>query len=121
VGGEYRAIHFRTGQLGQGSRTALPVCGLFYEKVLDDERFPQYHGKFIGKEGIENLTDQMYIGPSYRMRADTDTMATDSVFTLERIDGNSLTTQPPGDNPNTDTQKTRLETLELQMGKDLEP
>ena len=27
VGGEYRCIHFRTGTLGQGSRTALPICG----------------------------------------------------------------------------------------------
>ena len=29
VGGEYRSIHFRTGALGQGSRTALPICGYF--------------------------------------------------------------------------------------------
>lgn len=34
VGGEYRSIHFRTGELGQGSRTALPVFGYFMEKVL---------------------------------------------------------------------------------------
>ena len=27
VGGEYRCIHFRTGALGQGSKTALPICG----------------------------------------------------------------------------------------------
>ncbi|MBF1436786.1 MAG: penicillin-binding protein, partial [Prevotella micans] len=27
VGGEYRSIHFRTGALGQGSKTALPICG----------------------------------------------------------------------------------------------
>jgi penicillin-binding protein 1A len=33
VGGEYRAIHFRTGELGQGSRTALPICGQFFESV----------------------------------------------------------------------------------------
>jgi penicillin-binding protein 1A len=46
VGGEYRAIHFRTGQLGQGSRTALPICGLFFEKVLGDNRFSHYHAKF---------------------------------------------------------------------------
>lgn len=46
VGGEYRAIHFRTGQLGQGSRTALPICGAFYEKVLSDPAFQKYHGRF---------------------------------------------------------------------------
>ena len=45
-GGEYRAIHFRTGQLGQGSRTALPICGSFFQKVLGDPQFKHYHGKF---------------------------------------------------------------------------
>ena len=46
VGGEYRAIHFRTGQLGQGSRTALPICGRFFERVLSDKRFSHYRAKF---------------------------------------------------------------------------
>ena len=36
VGGEYRSIHFRTGALGQGSRTALPICGYFLQSVLGD-------------------------------------------------------------------------------------
>ena len=39
VGGEYRSIHFRTGALGQGSRTALPICGYFFESVLGDPAF----------------------------------------------------------------------------------
>ena len=46
VGGEYRCIHFRTGALGQGSRTALPIFGYFIEKVLADPAFKRYHGKF---------------------------------------------------------------------------
>ena len=46
VGGEYRAIHFRTGALGQGGKTALPICGRFYQSVLSDPAFQQYHGKF---------------------------------------------------------------------------
>jgi len=121
VGGEYRAIHFRTGQLGQGSRTALPVCGLFFQSTLDDDRFPQYHGKFIGKEGIEDLTDQMYIGPSYRMRADTDTMATDSVFTLEHTDGSTLTSPLPTGEPSTETPEPRQGTPNLPVGKNLQP
>ena len=36
VGAEDRCIHFRTGALGQGSRTALPIVGLFMQKVLAD-------------------------------------------------------------------------------------
>ncbi|MCD8298106.1 MAG: penicillin-binding protein [Prevotella sp.] len=46
VGGEYRSIHFRTGQLGQGSRTALPICGYFLQSVMHDPNFQQYHGNF---------------------------------------------------------------------------
>ena len=46
VGGEYRAIHFRTGALGQGSRTALPICGRFLQAVMDDPSFVHYHGHF---------------------------------------------------------------------------
>ncbi len=46
VGGEYRAIHFRTGALGQGSKTALPICGRFLKSVFSDDNFSQYHAKF---------------------------------------------------------------------------
>lgn len=48
VGGEYRNIHFRTGALGQGSKTALPVVGRFLEKVLDD---PKLQPKYLKKYG----------------------------------------------------------------------
>ncbi|MGN0214725.1 MAG: transglycosylase domain-containing protein [Muribaculaceae bacterium] len=54
VGGEYRCIHFRTGALGQGSRTALPICGYFLQSVLGDSQFKRYHGKFgAPKESID--------------------------------------------------------------------
>ncbi|MDR1679259.1 MAG: transglycosylase domain-containing protein [Prevotellaceae bacterium] len=46
VGGEYRSIHFRTGKLGEGSKTALPIFGYFMEKVLADEALSQYRAKF---------------------------------------------------------------------------
>ena len=49
VGGEHRSVHFRTGQLGQGSRTALPIFGSFMEKVWKDESLKQYRGKFPTK------------------------------------------------------------------------
>lgn len=49
VGGEYRCIHFRSGQLGQGSRTALPIFGYFMEKVLKDPAFARYKGMFPSK------------------------------------------------------------------------
>ena len=59
VGGEYRAIHFRTGQLGQGSRTALPICGSFYQKVLSDPHFSHYRAKFA-KPTDPEIRNEMY-------------------------------------------------------------
>lgn len=46
VGGEHRSVHFRTGALGQGSRTALPIFGYFMEKVLADKSLSDYRGRF---------------------------------------------------------------------------
>lgn len=46
VGGEYRSIHFRTGALGQGSKTALPICGNFINSVMRDKAFQKYHAKW---------------------------------------------------------------------------
>lgn len=46
VGGEYRSIHFRTGALGQGSRTALPICGRFLKNILSDPHFGHYKTHF---------------------------------------------------------------------------
>ena len=54
VGGEYRSIHFRTGALGQGSRTSLPIFGYFIQSVLQDSRFSRYYRKFEApKEEID--------------------------------------------------------------------
>lgn len=79
VGGEYRCIHFRTGQLGQGSRTALPICGYFFQSVLDDPHFKQYHGKF-GQPKDESVRMGDYTCASYYgHRSDTDSIATDSL------------------------------------------
>ena len=46
VGGEYRQIHFRTGALGQGARTALPICGAFIRRVFSDPAYRRYHARF---------------------------------------------------------------------------
>lgn len=71
VGGEYRCIHFRTGALGQGSRTALPVCGYFIQSVMGDPEFKKYHGKF-DKPHDADITSGMYNCASYvPVRRDT--------------------------------------------------
>ena len=46
VGAEHRSVHFRSGSMGQGSRTALPVFALFMEKVLSDNKLSNYRAKF---------------------------------------------------------------------------
>lgn len=74
VGGEHRSVHFRTGQLGEGSRTALPIFALFMEKVLKDENFKQYRGKFPTKPK-EDIT-RPYNCHTYIPR---DSTSTDSV------------------------------------------
>lgn len=63
VGGEYPQIHFRTGALGQGSRTALPICGLFFNKVLSN---PSLAKKYLGRfEKPSDVQDTSLEGPTY--------------------------------------------------------
>lgn len=78
VGGEYRCIHFRTGALGQGSRTALPICGLFLQSVFKDPAFQKYHGKFT-KPTDADITRDMYECASYYQKAKVDTLSRDSL------------------------------------------
>lgn len=73
VGGEYRQIHFRTGALGQGSRTALPIVGTFMRSVFGDPAFKHYHGRFG--------PPKQYINPSlYR---DCGVLQTEPADTLD--------------------------------------
>lgn len=80
VGGEQRSVHFRTGQLGQGSRTALPIYGLFMEKVLKDERFKQYRERFPDKP--KETISKKYNCQTYIPK---DTTAVDSAATTSSI------------------------------------
>lgn len=75
VGGEHRSVHFRTSQLGEGSKTALPIFGLFMEKVLKDEQFKHYRGKFLDKPKME--IERSYRCHTYIQR---DTTASDSAI-----------------------------------------
>ncbi|MBQ7495255.1 MAG: penicillin-binding protein [Bacteroidaceae bacterium] len=75
VGGEYRSIHFRTGALGQGSRTALPIFGNFIARTLKDPRFAHYRAHFAPPREEINRADYecavSYEAPSY----DPDTLS----------------------------------------------
>ena len=90
VGGEYRSIHFRTGALGQGSRTALPICGLFFQSVLGDPAFKQYRGKFSPPRDGVNASmyscQGVYFNPS-----DSDSIFVDSLDVNEiQLEGEEI-------------------------------
>ena len=76
VGGEFRSIHFRTGQLGQGSRTALPVFGYFIQSLLLDERFPRYRAKFAAPK--EDIKQSEWMCPGV-LAVHPDSVRTDSL------------------------------------------
>lgn len=80
VGGEYRSIHFRTGALGQGSRTALPVFGYFLQKVLDDPdpRYKKYHAKF--PKAKEELPKIEYHYERTYTHSDSDSIDVDNLL-----------------------------------------
>lgn len=101
VGGEYRCIHFRTGALGQGSRTALPICGYFLQAVLGDPNFKQYHGKF-DKPKDESITSNMYnCAGVYHIKAKVDTTQQDSAVYEENISlDDELETERPASHNN---------------------
>src|SRR5574344_1818403 len=84
VGGEYRCIHFRTGALGQGSRTALPICGYFLQALFKDPAFKQYHGK-SDKPHDDDITRDMYTCASYSPPVKKDTTRHDSVISEQEI------------------------------------
>ena len=104
VGGEYRSIHFRTGALGQGSKTALPICGYFLESVMNDPAFKKYHGHFK-KPNDADITANLYNCSSYygqvRDTVETDTLAIemeDEILLDE--DGNPINMEEDPNNPN---------------------
>ena len=122
VGGEYRCIHFRTGQLGQGNRTALPICGYFLGSVLKDPAFKKYHAKF-GEPRDASLTQSMYgCGGYLALPSDSDSIGVDSLalangdeFIEVQGEGNKL---PEGDTENANQTPTPNNNSEATEKKD---
>lgn len=79
VGGEYGSIHFRTGSLGQGSRTALPIVARFLRSVMESRDF---QGKYVHKYGQPpSGVDITMIDDGYEMSdsLDADSLNADSL------------------------------------------
>lgn len=93
VGGEYRQIHFRTGALGQGSRTALPVVGNFLQRVMNDRNFAHLHGRFKADATLDHVA--LLCSPELNDTLPADSTAVDSL----RVDDAAALT-PVDDNGN---------------------
>lgn len=78
VGGEYRSIHFRSGRLGQGSRTALPIFGLFMHKLLSD---PALAATYLKKypEPSGDIDPSTYQKTYYQAPVRSDSLRSDSL------------------------------------------
>ncbi len=96
VGGEYRSIHFRTGALGQGSRTALPICGYFLQSVFSDPAFQKYHGKFKKPDDADierYMYECTYTGGARRDTVDVDSLSNSTEILLDS-EGNPIEAAP---------------------------
>ena len=106
VGGEYRQIHFRSGALGQGSRTALPIFGLFMRKVLSDRTLaPKYLAKYPVPEGINPADIAQHDEPVQRHEEPKDSLV-DPDAPYKNLEENAnqesnsdRSTEPSGDKP----------------------
>jgi len=75
VGADDRSVHFNSSESGEGSHTALPIFGLFMEKVYSDPNSGYTYGPF--PKPWSKIT-KTYMCPSPRISVDT-TSVTDSL------------------------------------------
>lgn len=114
VGGEYRSIHFRTGALGQGSRTALPICGRFIKKVLANKAFKKYHAKYDELNDPE-IKEDMYGCRGYTHTPRYNYSDDDSLFVYhaeelgENLPSSGSSQAPTGTSENISSEAPKLE------------
>ena len=101
VGGEYRQIHFRSGALGQGSKTALPIFGLFMKKVLSDGALaPKYLARYRIPSGVNpaDLQGTFQYPVADTVRHDTISEASENIdFATEEESDNPHNSAPSHD------------------------
>ncbi|WP_347157866.1 penicillin-binding protein 1A [Pontibacter chitinilyticus] len=86
VGGEDRSIHFRTSELGEGSKTALPVFGLFMEDIYKDKDLGYTMGPF--PKPTVKITKNYNCTTVLPKKVVVDSTAIDSVLNL--LNGGSI-------------------------------
>lgn len=72
VGADDRAVHFRSTSLGGGANTALPIFGLFMQKVMADSKLNIKPSSFTAPEGGISINMDCS-GYTYQKAQDEDT------------------------------------------------
>jgi penicillin-binding protein 1A len=95
VGGDDRSIHFRTTNLGEGAKTALPLVGSFLEKVYRDKSIGIEPGPFP-KPGFK-ISKQYNCPTPYQPRDESDELEIegDSSSPAKKNDEDELLLGPP--------------------------
>lgn len=78
VGGDDRSIHFKSGSLGEGSKTALPLFGRYMSKIVKDPTLEAYHPVPFAKLDPKRISKEFNCTATYAAR--TDTLYYDSTF-----------------------------------------
>lgn len=100
VGGEYRCIHFTSGAQGQGSRTALPICGRFFQKVWGDSKLrPLVSAKYVGLSMPSSTLECAEVEVERYDEPDTTFVIDDADITTEGEGGETPIETPPAATP----------------------
>ncbi len=94
VGAEERCVHFRTSSLGEGGKTALPMFGLFMEKVMNDEQYSEYWDDRFPRflRGLKNRPYGCYT--PYVPKLDTTAVDTTIAIHTDGVDEEDVLVQP---------------------------
>ncbi|WP_019990472.1 penicillin-binding protein 1A [Rudanella lutea] len=98
VGGDDRSIHFRSTDLGEGAKTALPIVGRFLEKVYADKAFKDLQGPFP-KPSVPITKEYLNCSYDYDESESTDSDSTDVDPSL--LDSTFTPTPAPTPEPTT--------------------
>lgn len=103
VGGDDRSIHFRTTDMGEGAKTALPLVGRFLEKVYQDKSLKLYQGPF-NKPTVKITKDYLNCPGGYD---EEDDMESDSLDVEIPADSLFVVPAPPDPIEPPDTNRTQ--------------
>lgn len=87
VGGEDRAIHFRSGEYGEGSKTALPIYRKFMLKVVKDPSLEEFRPIPFPKFEYEEVNKDFNCNYFFQPPADTTLVDSSLVVPVDSLAG----------------------------------